>query len=452
MVLLQDLTRFSARRSPARSGSFRVSFIAANLAALALSATFVGAATVPGHAEVAYKPAPAEAGTEIPKAEVRMGLLPYADGSFPIIGVKKGFFTDVGLTVTPVKVTEDESHSLLVRGDIDVSHGYPPNFLPTYQNSQVVKQIMFHDVIVAGCVLADPALKLKGFKDYFKEGKSFGEAMAAAMAPVKGQFVASTPVTNERLFEDTVAKLSGVTWKHKILDDANILVASKAHQIKFAHPSGAPVVYSLIKAGWTRLVCLDDLIDHGPKGKDSPIVRQIAAVGAEANGDWVNKNPNTALRYMSAVWRTIDAVTADPSLYDIQAPVLNSITGTKLTGEDIANTVKLFQPYIPFEQSAKFYTDDNSVLNYKRIYGQIIAAFEDSGVLPAGVTPDDFIWGGKMWQQLVDYRKQTDDLLGKLDKGSLPDQKKALVEQAQKYYGWRDYLDAYRFARAAASK
>lgn len=417
-----------------------------------LSLALLGATAGPGFAQYAYTPAQPEPGTSIPTATVRMGLLPYADGSFPIIGVKKGFFSDVGITVNPVTVTEDESHSLLVRGDIDVAHGYPPNFLPTYQTSQVVKQIMFHDVIVAGCMLADPSLKLKTFKDYYKEDNSFDKAIAAAMAPVNGQTVASTPVTNERLFEDTISQLSGAKWQHKILDDANILVAAKAHQIKFAHPSGAPVVYSLIKAGWTRLVCLDDLIDHGPSGKDSPITRQISLVGAEANGDWIEKNPNTALRYISAVWHTIDAITADPSLYDIQAPVLNSITGTKLTGADIASTVKLFQPYVSFDDNAKFYTDQSSAVNYKLIYDLIISSLQDSGVLPAGITPDDFVWGGKMWEQLVDYRKKTDALLAGLKSDNLPADKKTLVAEAQKYYGWRDYLDAYRFAKAAAGQ
>jgi hypothetical protein len=268
------------------------------------------------------------------------------------------------------------------------------------------------------------------------------------MAPVQGQELASTPVANERLFEDTITQFSGVTWTPKIMDDPNLLVAAKAGQIDFAHPSGAPVVYSLLQEGWTPLVCLDDLIAHGPRGEDSPLLRSITLVGAEANSNWINSNPNTALRYISAVWRTIDAVNADPSLYDIQAPILNSIAGTSLTGEDLANTVKLFHPYLPYERNAEFYTDTSSLLHYDALYQQIIGAFAEAGVVPADVTPDEFVWGKQLWEQLEDYRTKTDELLAGIDEASLSEDQKALLEESRKHYGWHNYLDAYRLAVA----
>lgn len=423
------------------------------LGRLAISVSVLIGASSGALAEMEYVPAPPEPGTEIPTATVRLGVLPYADGSMPIIGVKQGFFEDVGITIAPENgtvVTEDQSHSLLMRGDLDVSHNYPPNLLPTYQNSRAVKQIMFHDVIVAGCMLASPSQNLKGIKDYMAEGMEFEEAIAAAMAPVQDKELASTPVANERLFEDTITQLSGVTWKPKILDDPNILVAAKAGQIDFAHPSGAPVVFALLKDGWKQLVCLDDLIAHGPKGEDSPILRSITAVGGSANGNWINENPNTVLRYLSAVWRTIDAVKADPSLYDIQAPVLNSISGTNLTGEDLAATVEQFHPYISYEENAQFYTDETSLLHYKPLYEQIIGALAEAGIVPDDVTPDEFIWGGKLWLQMEDYRKKTDELLAEIDEGSLSEEQKGFVTEARKFYDWHNYLDAYRLTLAAS--
>ena len=449
------LTQFFGQRvvrdTTGRAGG--PSRVGRSVAGLMLAAAFIVAPVGASRAADAYVPAPAEAGTAIPEATVRLGLRPYADGSFPIIGVKKGFFSDVGIKISPpdgLGVTEDTTNSLLVRGDIDVVHGYPPNSLPTYQTSDAIKQIMFHDVIVAGCILANPKLDLKGIKEYMAEGMDFDKAIAAAVAPLQGKSLASPPVANERLFEETISKLSGVTWQHQIMDDSKVLVAAKANQIDFAHPGGAPIVYSLLQDKWKQLVCLDDLIAHGPLGDDSPVLASIVVVGLVANGDWVNKNANTTLRYISAVWRTIAAITADPSLYDIQAPYLNGFAGTSLTGTDIANTVKLFQPYVPFEDNAKFYTEPDSLLNYQRLYKKIIGALQQNGVVPEGLTPDKFAWGGKLYEQLVDYKDQTDKLLAGLDESKLTDDKKAFVTEAKKYYAWYDFLDAYRFAKAAA--
>ena len=59
------------------------------------------AATTPVLAQDAYVPAEPEPGTDIPKATVRAGFRPYADGSFPIIGIKQGFFSDVGIEISP---------------------------------------------------------------------------------------------------------------------------------------------------------------------------------------------------------------------------------------------------------------------------------------------------------------------------------------------------------------
>ena len=302
----RTITRDTAKGAGGRSRAGR------GIVGLMLAAAFVVAPVGASRAADAYVPAPAEAGTAIPEATVRVGLRPYADGSFPIIGIKISPPDGLG-------VTEDTTNSLLMRGDIDVVHGYPPNSLPTYQTTDAIKQIMFHDVIVAGCILANPKLGLKGIKEYMAEGMDFNKAIAAAVGPLQGKSLASPPVANERLFEETISKLSGVTWQHQIMDDSKVLVAAKANQIDFAHPGGAPIVYSLLQDKWKQLVCLDDLIAHGPLGDDSPVLASIVVVGLVANGDWVNKNPNTTLRYISAVWRTIAAITADPSLYDIQA-------------------------------------------------------------------------------------------------------------------------------------
>ena len=124
--------------------------------------------------------------------------------------------------------------------------------------------------------------------------------------------------------------------------------------------------------------------------------------------------------------------------------------GTSLTGTDIANTVKLFQPYVPFEDNAKFYTEPDNLLNYQRLYKKIIGALQQNGVVPEGLTPDKFAWGGKLYEQMVDYKDQTDKLLAGLDETKLSDDKKAFVTEAKKYYAWYDFLDAYRFAKAAS--
>src|SRR5438552_2650243 len=57
-----------------------------------------------------YVAAPPEAGTDIPAATVRFGMRPYADNTFYVVAMKKGWFKDVGITIAPqpygLKVTD----------------------------------------------------------------------------------------------------------------------------------------------------------------------------------------------------------------------------------------------------------------------------------------------------------------------------------------------------------
>ena len=280
-----------------------------------------------------FAPAPPEPGTDIPAATIKFGMRPYADNTFYIIGMKKGWFQDVGITFEPapygLKANDSNVTTLLLNGQLDIISEFCPLMLPTYKDANKLKCIAFTDNFLANAILANPALKLKTFKDYVGEGKNFDEALKAALAPMKGKTLVGAPELSDRAFEEYVNKTGDAGFKLQVLDDAKSLVLAKAGREDFVNPEGAPIVYTLRQAGWTNLVDIDDLIKHGPGGVDSPIEPLIGIVGVGGNSDYLNSHQNTVLRFLSVVWRIIDATKKDPSLYDLQAPYLNSMAGTE---------------------------------------------------------------------------------------------------------------------------
>src|SRR5918911_5426447 len=92
------------RRDVMRQRS-RVLYIAASLAILAaslsLTARGVAASRPASSSTGAWIPAPAEPGTAIPTASVAFGMRPYADNTFYVVAMKKGWFKDVGIQITP---------------------------------------------------------------------------------------------------------------------------------------------------------------------------------------------------------------------------------------------------------------------------------------------------------------------------------------------------------------
>jgi hypothetical protein len=427
------------------------------LALLTLIVALVGsAARAADPNEDMFKPAAPEPGTNIPNASVQFGMRPYADNTFYIIGIRKGWFKDVNITIEPqpegLKVTDTNVTALLLNGQLDLISEYCPLMLPLYKTTRLLKCIAFTNNSIGETILANPKLKLKSFKDYMKEGKDFKQAIHDALAPLQGKTLVGAPELSDRPFEEVSSQLSGVTWKLQIMEDSKSLVLAKSGQIDFINPEGTPIVYLLKQAGWTDLLDNGDVVEHGPAGIDSPVERLVGIVGMGANANFVNAHPNTVLRFLSVVWRIMDEMKKDPSLFDIQAPYLNSVAGTNFDGKGVAEVVNALDPFAPFEYGETFYEDPKSARYYKNLYTAIIDDYVAHNIIPKGVvTPDQFIWGAEIWTQAMDYKTKTDALVAGLQGKTLAVDKKAQLDKAKQLYEWHDYLDAFRFATAAAS-
>jgi len=432
----------------------------AKLKRLAVGVALAGVVSVSGatapYAEDRFQPAAPEPGTDVPAATIKFGMRPYADNTFYIIGMKKGWFDEVGIKFDPspygLKANDSNVTTLLLNGQLDVISEFCPLMLPTYKDSDKLKCIAFTDNFLANAILANPALKLKTFKDYLAEGKSYEEALKLALAPMKGKALVGAPELSDRPFEEYVNSASGAGFTLQVLDDAKSLVLAKAGREDFVNPEGAPIVYTLKQAGWTDLVDIGDLIKNGPGGVDSPLEPLIGIVGIGANSDYVNAHQNTVLRFLSVVWRILAETKTDTALYDLQAPYLNSMAGTSLDGKGVADTVAVLHPFSTFDDDKQYYDDKSSTTYYGNIWGATIKNFEQHGIIPPGkVTPDDVVWGGPIWRQMVEYRAKTDELVKKLAGATLPPEKQALVDKAKTFYAAFDFLDSYRLALAASN-
>lgn len=421
----------------------------------AISLALAALTWAPATAQQRFQPAPPDPGTEIPQATVNFGMRPYADNTFYVIAMKKGWFEDVGITIGPdelgMKVNDTNVNALLLNRQLDISSQYCPLMLPTYKSSEKLKCIAFTDTFLGQAILANPNLGLKSVSEYIEEGMSFEEAMATAFEPLEGKTLVVPPQLSNRPFTDAAAAFSGRSFDIEVLDDSRSLVLARSGQIDFVNPEGAPVVYTLMQAGWTRILSIGDLFEHAPGGAGSSVAPLVAIVGIGANADYVNENQNTVLRFLSVAWRTIDAVQKDPSLFELQAPYLNSVAGTDLDAEGLKATVDTLHPFAPFADGEIYFGSSDNVLHYTNAWGALIEEFTNKGILPdKGYTPDDIVWAAAIWEQMDDYRTKSEALFADLQTADLDAAAQELLEQAKVHYERFNYLDAYRFAVAAS--
>jgi len=403
-----------------------------------------------------YSPAAPEPGTDIPLIDVKFAMRPYADNTFYVIAMKKGWFKDVGINTVPppygLKVTDTDAIALLLNGQVEISTEYIPLLLPSYKSAKTLKCIAFTDNFLGMAILANPNLHLKSFKDYIAQGMSFEQAIRQALLPLQGKTLVGAPELSDRPFEEAAAKFAKVQWRLQVLDDSKSLVLAKAGREDFVNPEGAPIAYTLEQAGWTDLLDNGDLYKYGPAGVDSPIEPLVAVVGIASSSDYVNSHQNTVLRFLSVVWRTIAETKKDPSLFDLQAPYLNSVAGTSLDGKGVQSTVETLDPLSLFEYNTTYFDDVNSVLNFKNAWTAIIKHYANHGILPKdAVTPDQIIWAAAIWHQMREYRDKTDVMIKALETKDLNSEGQSLLSKAKQSFQIYDFLDAYRFASAAST-
>jgi hypothetical protein len=339
----------------------------------------------------------------------------------------------------------------MVTGEADVATFYGPGRIATLAKAPQLKMFGFSDTYLGNYLLAAPNSGAEPVSKLVASGVPFATAIKQAMAKVKGQNVAFTNTGQHRDFLQGIFTLGGVSFtdvKPIATDDAHILALAKGGQAKFTSPEGAAQNVELLNEGWFPLVSTNDLLSGLPPGAKLA----VAAIGHEgptASADYLTKNWETALRFLSVMFRTIDAIYAHPAqVLPAQVPYLTARSGVQVTVPALKTIFSTNDPLVSFEQQGSLWTDLKGPRSYLTVYTAQIASAQKDGILPQSqaFTPDDAIWGKRFYDQLLALKQAYDGLVGKAS--GLTGSKAALAALAKTMYDHRDYLDAYRLIKA----
>lgn len=396
------------------------------------------------------------AGATIPSKSVKFGMAPFGDGSFYVIAMKQGWFKDVGITIEPqpvgLGVTPDNVTEKLLTGAADIATYYGPGRIDTLAQAPNLKMFGFSDIYVGTYLLASPKSGATPVSKLVKKGIPFNKAIKQAMAHVKGASVAFDNSGEHRDFLNTVFKLGGVKYsdiKLTVTTDPQIVDLAKGGQVLYTSPNGAAQNLELIAEGWFPLVSVQDLLNGLPPG-DPRAVASVGHEGPSCSIDYFNANRETCLRFLSVMFRTIDAIHKEPEkVLPDQVPYLTSVSGTPVSVSDLKTIFSYNDPLVSFEDQTKIWNDPHGTNSYLTIYNAQIKSAEAAGILPKGshFTAQDAINGAETYNQLVALRHAYDGLKPKAS--GLSGRKAALAGSAAKQYAARNYLDAYRMLKTA---
>jgi hypothetical protein len=381
-----------------------------------------------------------------------VALNPFPDNSFYVIGMRQGWFKEVGIDITPaplgIKAVPTQSVSYLVNNKADMCPMTVGNLVTNLVQVPDLRILGFTDTFLGTYLLISPDLKLPTLSETLKQGTPFKTAIKQVMDKTIGKRIAFDSSGQQRPFLDLIFQtLAGIKYsevKLTVTPDTHIIDLAEGGQLDFACCNSAAQVIELINDGWKQYVSISDLAGGLPKG-DPAIASNLGAPGPTVTADYYSKNQETCLRFMSVTWRIIDAVNKKPSsVLGLQTPYLSSVGGATMTSPVLEGIYKVIDPLVGFEQQST-YLSPKSPYYWKTVTGAMIAQATSGGILPKGKTYD-------LNKQVLAPEIYTimKDLKGKYE-ALAPKAKGHLATQAKTFYANHNFLDAYRYAKEAVA-
>jgi hypothetical protein len=392
------------------------------------------------------------AGTDIPASTMTVALNPFPDNSFYVIGMRQGWFAELGIGIKPapygIKAVPSQSVSYLVNQQADMCPMTASNIVTNLIQVPQLRLLGFTDTFLGTYLLISPSLKLPTLSDALKHGVPFTQAIKQVMSKTVGKRIAFESSGQQRPFLNLIFnQLGGVQYsqiKLTVTQDPKIVDLAAGGQLDFACCNSAAQVVELIDDGWKPYVSISDLAKELPPG-DPRIASNLGAPGPTVLADYWEKNQEACLRFMSVTWRIIDAVNNSPtSVLGIQTPYLTAVNGATITVPALEGIYKVINPLIGFDEQSQ-YLQAKSPYYWHTVIGAMLDQAQQGGVLPKdrSFNLSTQVIAPHVYAIMSELKTKYEALA--------PKASGKLGAQAKVFYAHRNYLDAYRFATAAVA-
>jgi len=226
-----------------------------------------------------------------------------------------------------------------------------------------------------------------------------------------------------------------------------------------AQVSGVPIRLTLQEKGFKVLVSAADLVKTAKPSASSPELLTVFRDGAATTEQWYTAHQDAALRLTSVVFRITQLINTNPNQANaIQRPFVNSIAGTALSPKLVNVAYNALDPFYTYQKQRTWYEDPSSPFYYKYEFGAYIDSWVSKGLFKKGeLTVDELALNAHIYKELETLQKQSASLINTTArrihaKGGQHGNAAKLLQQARVYYSHFNFLDAWRFAKAASTK
>ncbi len=387
-----------------------------------------------------------------PKAEMRLGIFEVWDLQLPRPAYELGYFKDLNIEITSIKEFNKETPMMeaLEHGSVDSAGTCALVSVPL---AKTLKKIVWgppYDEWWGNAVMARPG-KFKTYDDFLKEVGDSDEAARLTCQQLKGKVLNTMLGAGHENFIQAVLERGGLTMNDVTINDLPHTEGAAA----FIRGEGdfflgdLPGRYRVAEAGAIPI------IDGSLFGQEA-----WCFVGYLMNRDWLNKNEETSLRYLSAMYRVADVLSGPDKevALEIMRDAVNRMSGANFTMAQANIVNSQISPWQTFEEAKETYFNPNHKFYWNNRVQYLIDWYIEQGKInPGDVSVKEHSRAEELFNKLWNYKVQSEKdmaiVVETYNSGKVNNKEKvrSLIEQAKWNWDIRNYLDAAKLAAEARS-
>ena len=394
---------------------------------------------------------------EIPRVEIRFGHEPYGDHTQASIGVKMGWFNDVGINlVDGGKVIANENTiPVFASGQLDVMSGSVPLFLGATRQLPPFKYFFYADMFLGYAIMAQPDKGYKSVQDFIAAGAPTDQAVKQAVEQMRGKKFGYPAEMAIKGFINLALERGGLTLNdvHGVIaEDSRTAAMMISGDLDF-EVGGVPAHLTLQSKGFKPIITSADLASSAKPSVDSEELEAVFHDGWGALDKWIKANHESVLRLSSVGWRINQFIhDHEDEAMDIHIPFLNKSAGTNFDKETFRVVYHSLDPFVTFDEQNEWYNNDKNPMSEKFVIGAHLRGFEQKKFFkPGEFKVEDFSIAGQIYNEMVSHKKVADSQIKEAQGmvGNTTPKANGLLQAALKQYAAFDFYDADRFSNAA---
>ena len=404
-----------------------------------------------------WKSTAAPAIPEIPRVDVRFAHEPYGDHTQASIGVKKGWFDQVGINLVDggKVISSENAVAVFPSGQVDVMSASVPLFLGAVRQLPAFKGFFYGDMFQGYALMAQPDKGYKSVEEFMASGASREQAIKDAVQQMRGKRFGYPSEMAIKGFINLALQRGGLSLsdlKSVIAEDSRTAAMMISGDLDF-EVGGVPAHLTLQSKGFKPIITSFDLAASAKPSADSEELRAVFHDGWVASDKWIKDHYDTVLRLSSVGWRINQFIhDHEDEAMELHIPFLNQAAGTNFDKNTFRVVYHSLDPFLTFDQQNDWFNNDSSPMSEKYVLGSHIRSYEEKGFFkPGEFKTEDFSIAAKVYNEMAAHKQAADKQIkeGQGLVGDSTPKAKELLGEAVKQYDAFNFYDADRFSKAA---